>query len=52
MYNKCPEVCVNSRRSEALQLMRKGDVWEIVLPSSIAYGDEGAGRVLSYRNRY
>lgn len=28
---------------EALQLMKEGDVWELVLPSSLAYGERGAG---------
>ncbi|HEY1962595.1 MAG TPA: FKBP-type peptidyl-prolyl cis-trans isomerase [Rhizomicrobium sp.] len=29
--------------TEALQLMREGDEWEIVIPSSLAYGARGAG---------
>ena len=28
---------------EALQLMREGDVWEVVIPSELAYGTQGAG---------
>ena len=28
---------------EALQLMREGDVWEVVIPSELAYGGQGAG---------
>ena len=28
---------------EALQLMREGDVWEVVIPSELAYGTRGAG---------
>jgi FKBP-type peptidyl-prolyl cis-trans isomerase FklB len=28
---------------EALQLMREGDVWEVVIPSELAYGAQGAG---------
>ncbi len=28
---------------EALQLMHEGDVWELVLPSNLAYGEQGAG---------
>ena len=28
---------------EALQLMHEGDVWEVVIPSELAYGDRGAG---------
>ena len=29
--------------TEALQLMKEGDKWQIVLPSAIAYGERGAG---------
>ena len=32
--------------TEALQLMREGDHWEIVLPPSTAYGTRGAGNVI------
>ena len=32
---------------EALQLMSVGSKWEIVIPSELAYGDRGAGRVIS-----
>ena len=28
---------------EALQLMREGDTWEVVIPSELAYGARGAG---------
>ena len=28
---------------EALQLMHEGDVWEVVIPSELAYGGRGAG---------
>ena len=28
---------------EALQLMREGDIWEVVIPSELAYGVQGAG---------
>ena len=28
---------------EALQLMREGDIWEVVIPSELAYGTQGAG---------
>ena len=28
---------------EALQLMHEGDVWEVVIPSELAYGAQGAG---------
>src|ERR1051326_2858679 len=29
--------------TEALQLMREGDEWELVIPASLAYGSHGAG---------
>jgi FKBP-type peptidyl-prolyl cis-trans isomerase FklB len=29
--------------TEALQLMKEGDKWEIVIPSKLAYGERGAG---------
>ena len=29
--------------TEALQLMREGDEWELVIPASLAYGSRGAG---------
>lgn len=32
--------------TEALQLMREGDHWEIVLPPNLAYGSRGAGNVI------
>lgn len=32
--------------TEALQLMREGDEWEIVIPSNLAYGSRGAGGVI------
>ena len=28
---------------EALQLMREGDIWEVVIPPELAYGAQGAG---------
>ena len=28
---------------EALQLMREGDIWEVVIPSELAYGAQGTG---------
>ena len=28
---------------EALQLMHEGDIWEVVIPSELAYGTQGAG---------
>jgi len=31
---------------EALQLMKEGDEWELVIPSALAYGDQGAGGVI------
>jgi FKBP-type peptidyl-prolyl cis-trans isomerase len=30
--------------TEALQLMKEGDKWEVVIPSKLAYGERGAGR--------
>lgn len=29
--------------TEALQLMKEGDVWELTIPSHLAYGERGAG---------
>lgn len=29
--------------TEALQLMREGDEWELVIPANLAYGAQGAG---------
>jgi FKBP-type peptidyl-prolyl cis-trans isomerase len=31
---------------EALQMMKEGDEWELVIPSNLAYGDTGAGGVI------
>ena len=31
--------------TEALQLMRPGDEWELYAPADLAYGDEGAGPI-------
>ena len=28
---------------EALSLMKEGDSWEIVIPSDLGYGEQGAG---------
>ena len=28
--------------TEALKLMKTGDTWELVIPSDLAYGSEGA----------
>jgi FKBP-type peptidyl-prolyl cis-trans isomerase len=30
--------------TQAMQLMREGDKWELYIPSDLAYGDQGAGR--------
>jgi len=30
--------------SEALQMMKPGDKWQVVVPSDLGYGDHGAGR--------
>jgi len=32
--------------TEALQLMKEGDVWELYIPSDLAYGEQGAGQVI------
>jgi FKBP-type peptidyl-prolyl cis-trans isomerase FklB len=32
--------------SEAMQLMKVGDKWRIVIPSDLAYGDQGAGNAI------
>lgn len=32
--------------TEALQLMKEGDVWEVTIPSSLAYGANGAGQAI------
>jgi len=32
--------------TEALQLMREGDQWELVIPANLAYGSRGAGGVI------
>ena len=36
----------SSRWTEALQLMREGDHWQIVLPSKLGYGSRGAGKII------
>jgi len=32
--------------TEAMQLMREGDQWELTIPSELAYGDSGAGGMI------
>lgn len=32
--------------TEALQLMKEGAIWQIFIPSSLAYGERGAGNVI------
>lgn len=32
--------------TEALELMREGDQWQLVIPASLAYGSRGAGSVI------
>lgn len=32
--------------TEALQLMKEGDIWELAIPSDIAYGAHGAGAAI------
>jgi FKBP-type peptidyl-prolyl cis-trans isomerase len=32
--------------TEALELMREGDEWELVIPANLAYGPRGAGGVI------
>ena len=32
--------------TEALQLMKVGDKWQLVVPSALAYGERGAGRAI------
>lgn len=32
--------------SEALEIMREGDHWELVIPANLAYGTRGAGGVI------
>jgi FKBP-type peptidyl-prolyl cis-trans isomerase FklB len=33
--------------TEALQLMKEGDVWNLVIPSELAYGAQGAGGMIA-----
>merc|ERR1712204_155506 len=32
--------------TEAMQLMKEGDKWELYIPSDLAYGDRGAGAAI------
>ncbi len=32
--------------TEALQLMKEGDIWELAIPSNLAYGEQGAGAAI------
>ncbi|GMI16489.1 hypothetical protein TrLO_g12854 [Triparma laevis f. longispina] len=32
--------------TEAMQLMKEGDMWELYIPSELAYGDGGAGKMI------
>lgn len=32
--------------TEALQLMKEGDIWELAIPSNLAYGAQGAGAAI------
>ena len=32
--------------TEALQLMKEGDIWELTIPSNLAYGERGAGAMI------
>lgn len=32
--------------TEALQLMKEGSIWQLFIPSNLAYGDKGAGSVI------
>jgi FKBP-type peptidyl-prolyl cis-trans isomerase FklB len=33
--------------TEALQLMKEGDVWELTIPAALAYGSQGAGGAIA-----
>ncbi|MDA9793380.1 FKBP-type peptidyl-prolyl cis-trans isomerase [Bacteriovoracaceae bacterium] len=33
--------------TEALQLMKEGDIWDLGIPSDIAYGAQGAGQMIT-----
>ena len=32
--------------TEALQLMKEGDKWELIIPSELGYGSKGAGNII------
>ena len=32
--------------TEALQLMKEGDKWELIIPSDLGYGSKGAGNII------
>ena len=32
--------------TEALQLMKEGDKWELIIPPDLAYGNKGAGNII------
>lgn len=32
--------------TEALQLMKEGDIWELTIPAALAYGSQGAGGLI------
>ena len=32
--------------TEALQLMKEGDKWELIIPPDIGYGSKGAGNII------
>ena len=52
MARMCPARCSTAPTTggalvpgwvEALQLMRPGDMWELVIPAKLGYGDAGVG---------
>ncbi|MCS5554127.1 MAG: FKBP-type peptidyl-prolyl cis-trans isomerase, partial [SAR324 cluster bacterium] len=32
--------------TEALQLMKEGDKWELIIPPDLGYGSKGAGNII------